>query len=59
MTAIFYALGDMFQAFFKYMPKFGMLPNITMIIIGFIAFIIWVKRMGQYNKEAEEKGGLK
>ena len=59
MTAFFYACGDFFQAIFRYMPKLGNIPNITMIIIGFAAFSLWVRRMARYNKEAEEQGTLK
>ena len=59
MTDFFYATGDLFQAIFRYMPKIGNFPNVTMIIIGVTAISLWVRRMARYNKEAEEKGGLK
>ena len=59
MTDFFYAFGDFCQAIFRRMPKLGNIPNVTMIIIGFMALFLWVRRMDKYNKEAEEKGGLK
>lgn len=59
MTDIFYGIGDMFQFTFHYVEKLGNIPNVTIIAIGTIAMVIWIRQMAKYNKQAEENNTLK
>ena len=59
MTDFFYLIADFSQMVFRFMEKIQGLPNRTFMALGFVAFVIWIKRMAQYNKEAEEAGTSK
>jgi hypothetical protein len=50
MDAVWYFIGDLFQGIFKIVPFFGLFLNKVLIVIGFIAFFLWLRYMSQ-NKE--------
>ena len=58
MTDIFYGFGHLCLKFFKIMPYIGNKYNFFMIVVGFIALIIWLNIQRKYSKEAKEKGTL-
>jgi hypothetical protein len=59
MTNVFNGIGKFCQAFFPYIQKLGNVPNVFFIIVVSVSIILWVRRMAQYNKEAEQNGTLK
>jgi hypothetical protein len=59
MTDFFFWLGDMFQVSFRFLEFFNRNANVSFIIIGFIAFFIWLWLQHRYNKEASERGSFK
>ncbi len=59
MTKVFNCIGDFFQNLFPYVRKLGDVPNVFFIIVCCVAIVLWVRRLGQYNKEAEQNGTLK
>ena len=59
MTDFFNGLASLFQKSFRLLENLNGNFNKTIIIIGAIACCIWIWRMAQYNKEAEQKGTLK
>ena len=50
MTAFWNFLGDLFTGFFRFVPFFGLWMNKLLIVIGFIAFVLWLRYMAK-NKE--------
>ncbi|MGL4597768.1 MAG: hypothetical protein ACRCYO_09575 [Bacteroidia bacterium] len=34
-------------------------PNKILIVVGFVCFAWWIKMQSDYNRKAEETGGLK
>ena len=59
MTQFFHAIAQFFGFFFRIIEKFRSAPNVLFIIICFVAMILWLRRMKQYDREAEENGTLK
>jgi hypothetical protein len=45
--------------FFHVMESLRYMPNVVFIVIGSVAFLIWMNRMSKYNKEAAENHTLK
>lgn len=39
--------------------KLGDVPNVFFIVVCGVAIVLWVRRLAQYNKEAEQNGTLK
>lgn len=58
MTDFFNGFGHLCQKFFKIMPHIGNKYNFFMIVVGFIAMIIWLWVQGQYSKKAQEEGTM-
>lgn len=56
MTRVFNGIGEFFQMIFPGVEKLGDIPNVFFIVVCFVALIIWVRRLGQYNKEAAQNG---
>lgn len=56
---IVYATGDLLRASFKALPMIGNSFNYLMIVVGFILIFGWMRRMAQYDKEAEQNGTIK
>ena len=50
MSGFWYFLGDLFEAIFKVVPFFGLWINKLLIVVGFIAFVGWLRYMSK-NKE--------
>ncbi|HVA97610.1 MAG TPA: uracil phosphoribosyltransferase [Bacteroidia bacterium] len=59
MTDVFNGLGHLFQRLFHLMDKLRAIPATIFIVLGFIAFGIWLTQMKRYNEEAEKNGTLK
>lgn len=59
MTKVFNGIGEFFFNNLPYLKKLGDKPNVFFITICFIAIIVWIRRLAQYNKEAEQNGTLK
>ena len=59
MNAFFYAIGDFFGYCFRIIERLKAAPNILFIIICFVAIALWLRRMKQYDNEAEQNGTLK
>lgn len=59
MTDVFNGIGDFFQIVLPYVKKLGDAPNVFFIVVCSVAIVLWVRRMAQYNKEAEQNGTLK
>jgi hypothetical protein len=53
MDAIWYLIGDLFRLIFSTVPFFGLWINKALIVIGFIAFILWLRHMAN-NKTVEK-----
>jgi hypothetical protein len=49
MDAIWYFIGDVFNGIFQIVPFFGLWFNKALIVIGFIAFILWVRYMTKHK----------
>ena len=49
MDAIWYLIGDFFSLMFKVVPFFGLWFNKALIVIGFVAFILWLRYMSQHK----------
>lgn len=45
--------------FIHVMESLRWMPNALFIVLGTIAFLIWMNRMNKYNKEAAENNTLK
>jgi hypothetical protein len=53
MSAIWYLLGELFTAIFSIVPFFGLWFNKLLILIGFVAFFLWLRYMALHSKEPE------
>ena len=49
-TSFWTFLAKVFQAIFKLIPSIGLWFNKTMIVIGFVAFVIWLWYMSRQNE---------
>ena len=52
-------LGELASSSFVILEMLGNNFNYLIIAVGFIMMVGWVRRMAQYNKEAQENGTLK
>jgi hypothetical protein len=59
MQDIVYPIGDLLQWTFEFMPLLGNLPNILVILGGFVGLFIWIKMQSDYNKKPEKDGYIK
>mgnify|MGYP006908205215 CR=1 FL=1 len=53
MDGFWYFLQSFFEAIFKVVPFFGLWFNKFLIVIGFIAFFLWLNYMSK-QKEVEK-----
>jgi hypothetical protein len=53
MDAIWYLIGDFFRIVFTVVPFFGLWFNKVLMVIGFVAFVLWLRHMK--NHQIEEK----
>lgn len=53
MDAIWYSIGDFFSLTFTVVPFFGLWFNKALIVIGFIAFFLWLRHMDK-NRTVEK-----
>ena len=51
MDAFWHFIERFFQGIFKFVPFFGLWFNKMMIVIGFIAFILWLNYMSKQKEE--------
>lgn len=58
-TAFIEAIGALFTESFKLLTALGNGFNWFIIVIMSILAVIWIKKMADYNKEAEQNGTLK
>lgn len=58
-TEFIEAIGNLFTESFALLRLLGDGFNWLIIVIMFILSVIWIKKMGDYNKEAERNGTLK
>lgn len=54
MNAFFYAIGDLFEAFFPVFKAIGPYYNVLWIVLGFSGIVGWIAYM-QKHKDAPEK----
>ena len=59
MTDVFYEIAKWFEDLFRLVEKVRLIPSVTFIVLGLIAFGIWLSQMKRYDKEAEKNGTLK
>lgn len=52
-------LGDLIFSSFAILEMLGNSFNYLIMLVGFIMMLGWIRRMAQYNKEAEQNGTLK
>jgi len=53
------AIAAMIQWTFKLLVAVGGFFNVVIIIVAFLLAVIWIKKMFDFNKEAERNGTLK
>jgi hypothetical protein len=59
-TSLFNFIGRASNWFFIHvMETLRWMPNVLFIVIGVVAFAIWMKEMAAYNREAAENHTLK
>jgi hypothetical protein len=58
MTDFLIGFGHLCQKIFKIMPMIGNKFNFLMLVVGFIAMLIWLWVQSKYNKEAKENGTI-
>ncbi len=58
-AAFIEAIGDLFTESFKLLTLLGNGFNWFIIVIMAILGVIWIKKMGDFNKEAKQNGTLK
>jgi flagellar biogenesis protein FliO len=58
-TAFVEAIGDLFTQSFAILRFLGNGFNALIAVIMFILAVIWIKKMGDFNREAEQNGTLK
>ena len=58
-TDLMYATEKLFRASFRVLEKLNMNTNKVLFFIGAVAAILWIKRMMEYDREAEQNGTLK
>ena len=58
MTDFFNSFGYWCTRFFHIMPKIGNKYNYFMIVVGFIALLIWLYVQSKYTKTARENGTI-
>lgn len=58
MTDFFNGFGELCIKLFKYMPMIGNKYNYFMIVVGFIALLIWLWVQGNYSKAARNNGTI-
>ncbi len=51
MDAFWYFLESFFKGIFKFVPFFGLWFNKMLIVIGFVAFFLWLSYMSKQKKE--------
>lgn len=49
MDILWYLIADLFRLVFKVVPFFGLWFNKALIVIGFIAFFIWLRYMSKHK----------
>jgi hypothetical protein len=54
-----YSIGDLILESFALLRFLGNGFNWLIIVIMFILGVIWIKKMADYNKEADENGTLR
>ena len=59
MEDILYSIQDFLESIFSYMPLLGNIPNILIIIGGFIGLGVWLKMQSDFNKKPEKDGYIK
>jgi flagellar biogenesis protein FliO len=58
-TSFVEAIGDLFTQSFAILRFLGNGFNALIAVIMFILAVIWIKKMGDFNREAEQNGTLK
>ncbi len=54
------SIGDaLVWSFETFLEPAGNIPNNLFIILGFVGFGVWMKMQADYNRKAEQEGGLK
>lgn len=59
MTDFIYWLGDVFYAVFGVLERLGNIPNYLFIATGFFGLFYWLNKQKNFNKKAQQEGGLK
>lgn len=59
INEIAYWLGDVFETSFKILPILGNAMNYLIIGVGLVLMLIWIKKMFDFNKEADRQGTLR
>ena len=49
MDIIWYWIGDFFRFIFSVVPFFGLWLNKALIVVGFIAFVLWLRYMKDHK----------
>lgn len=58
INEVVYFVQDIAEASFIVLEKSGNAPNYLFIALGFVLVGYWVKRQINYNKQAEQTGGV-
>ena len=58
-TAFIEAIGDLFTDSFAILRFLGNGFNWLIIVIMFILGVVWIKKMSDFNREADQNGTLK
>ncbi|MBP6334730.1 MAG: hypothetical protein KA444_04590 [Bacteroidia bacterium] len=51
MDAVWHFIGSFFEGIFKFVPFMGLWFNKFLIVIGFIAFFLWISYMSKQKPE--------
>lgn len=59
MQDIVYPIQDLLEWTFQILPELGNIPNVLVILGGFVGLGIWLKMQADYNKKPEKDGYIK
>ncbi len=60
LQSILNPIGDFIVwSFQNILEVLGNAPNVIFVLVGFVGLFYWLKIQGNYNKKAQNEGGLK